>query len=87
MAIGFKPIGANPKIEKLVAEGKSRAKKISREISEIPANPKKRKPKDIVTMRLDAEITEFFRDTGEGWQTRINTVLRNYVQGQKGRVE
>jgi uncharacterized protein (DUF4415 family) len=32
-----------------------------------------------VTMRLDQDILEFFRKDGPGYQTRINAVLRFYV--------
>ncbi|MFC4621375.1 BrnA antitoxin family protein [Comamonas nitrativorans] len=33
-----------------------------------------------VTLRLDAEVLEYFRSTGAGWQTRANEVLRNWVK-------
>ena len=33
-----------------------------------------------VTLRLDVEVLEAFRATGEGWQTRINDALKNWVQ-------
>ncbi|WP_105876239.1 BrnA antitoxin family protein, partial [Haemophilus influenzae] len=33
-------------------------------------------PKQIVTIRLSADVVEKFRATGKGWQTRINEVLR-----------
>ena len=32
-----------------------------------------------VTIRYDREIVEYFKETGEGWQTRINNVLLNHV--------
>lgn len=35
-------------------------------------------PKQIVTIRLSADVVEKFRATGKGWQTRINEVLRQY---------
>ena len=31
------------------------------------------------TVRLDADILEHFRKDGKGWQTRLNTTLRNAV--------
>ena len=34
-------------------------------------------PKKQVTLRLDADIVEFFRRAGPGWQSRINDSLRN----------
>jgi uncharacterized protein (DUF4415 family) len=34
------------------------------------------KPKTAITLRLDEDVVEAYRDTGEGWQTRINADLR-----------
>jgi uncharacterized protein (DUF4415 family) len=36
--------------------------------------------KEQVTLRLDVEILEQFRATGNGWQTRINDVLRDWIR-------
>lgn len=33
-----------------------------------------------VTMRLDNDVLEAFKATGNGWQTRINAVLREHVK-------
>lgn len=41
-----------------------------------PGRPKSANPKEAVNLRLDADILEFFRKTGPGWQTRINEALR-----------
>jgi|SaaInl7_135m_RNA_FD_contig_31_811154_length_633_multi_3_in_0_out_0_1 uncharacterized protein (DUF4415 family) len=41
--------------------------------------PKSLNPKQPVTIRLSSEVTEYFRSTGKGWQTRINEVLSEYV--------
>ena len=38
------------------------------------------KPKADLHMRIDRDVLEFFRKTGRGYQTRINAVLRSYVQ-------
>ena len=38
--------------------------------------PKSEKPKRAVSLRLDADVIEWFRGTGRGWQTRINQELR-----------
>ncbi len=35
-----------------------------------------------VTLRLDRDIVEHFRATGDGWQSRINAALREIV-GEK----
>ena len=31
-------------------------------------------------MRIDRDVLDFFRRTGRGYQTRINAVLRSYVE-------
>jgi uncharacterized protein (DUF4415 family) len=33
-------------------------------------------PKQAVKLRLDADVLEVYRKTGDGWQTRINADLR-----------
>ena len=38
------------------------------------------KPKERVTMWLDAEVVRWFREQGRGYQTRINAVLRAYYE-------
>ncbi len=39
-------------------------------------------PKEIVTMRLDADLLRWFRQQ-RGYQTRVNAILRAYMQAQK----
>ncbi|MQT11951.1 BrnA antitoxin family protein [Segnochrobactrum spirostomi] len=43
-----------------------------------PPPPKAEIPalKEQVTLRIDADVLEFFREDGPGWQDRINAVLR-----------
>jgi uncharacterized protein (DUF4415 family) len=36
--------------------------------------------KIAVTVRYSPEVVEYFRATGEGWQTRMNDALRAYVK-------
>jgi uncharacterized protein (DUF4415 family) len=38
--------------------------------------PKSARPKEAVNLRLDADVLEYFRNTGRGWQTRVNEALR-----------
>lgn len=38
------------------------------------------KPKADLHMRIDRDILDYFRSTGRGYQTRINAVLRSYVE-------
>lgn len=36
--------------------------------------------KTQVTLRLDADVLETFRASGDGWQTRINDALKSWVR-------
>jgi uncharacterized protein (DUF4415 family) len=36
-------------------------------------------PKQRINIRLSHEVVEHFRSTGEGWQTRIDNALRQYL--------
>lgn len=40
------------------------------------------RPKQPVTIRLDADLLQWFRQA-EGYQTRINAVLRSYMEAQQ----
>jgi uncharacterized protein (DUF4415 family) len=39
--------------------------------------------KSPISLRLDADIVHFFRGGGPGYQTRMNAVLRSYVDAMK----
>jgi uncharacterized protein (DUF4415 family) len=41
-----------------------------------------REPKLAVSLRLDADVLRFFRGFGAGYQTRINEVLRAFMQAR-----
>jgi len=43
----------------------------------------KAKPKKQTTLRLDDDVVEFFRAMGQGYQTRINAVLRSYMKAHQ----
>lgn len=42
-------------------------------------------PKKQLTVRLDADVLEWFRAQGRGYQTRMNAVLRAYVEAQRAK--
>jgi uncharacterized protein (DUF4415 family) len=42
--------------------------------------PKSDDPKLQVTLRLDREVVDHFRETGPGWQSRINEALRQWTK-------
>ena len=39
--------------------------------------------KQTVTIRLDADVLAWFKAQGAGYQTRINQLLRQYMQAQQ----
>jgi len=45
--------------------------------------PRQAITKQSTTLRLDAEVVEFFKSQGRGWQTRMNAVLLEHVRQQR----
>jgi len=41
------------------------------------------KPKQAISIRLDPDVLDFFKAEGPGYQGRINTVLRHYVETKR----
>ena len=39
--------------------------------------------KQAVTIRLDSDVLAWFKEQGSGYQTRINQLLRQYMQAQQ----
>lgn len=60
-----------------------------RDIPQIPAGfwdrhrPANVENKAQVTLRLDQEVLDFFKKGGKRYQTRINAVLRAFVEAQQ----
>lgn len=45
----------------------------------LRGRPKATKTKQLVSIRYSPEVLAYFRATGEGWQSLIDRVLREYV--------
>ena len=41
-------------------------------------------PKELVSLRIDADVLKWFKASGAGYQTRINAVLRAYKDAAAG---
>jgi uncharacterized protein (DUF4415 family) len=41
------------------------------------------KSKTAISLRIDSEVYDYFKSTGKGFQTRINAVLKSYMDHQK----
>ena len=61
------------------AEAPSRRQRTADEILEL-YKPRK-KP---ITLRLDADVLQWFRKPGRGYQTRINRALRKVMRDEMG---
>jgi uncharacterized protein (DUF4415 family) len=42
----------------------------------LRGRPKSETKKEAISLRVDADVLNAFKSTGEGWQTRMNGILR-----------
>lgn len=54
--------------------------KSMRPIQAVRGRPKSERKKLLVSVRYSQEVVEFFKSTGDGWQSRMDGVLRQYVE-------
>jgi len=52
----------------------------------IRGRPKSPNRKLLVSVRYSPEVVAYFKATGEGWQSRMDGVLRAYVERRSRRV-
>ena len=45
--------------------------------------PQKSPTKERITIRLSRDVVERFRATGDGWQTRVDTALQDWLKKHK----
>jgi uncharacterized protein (DUF4415 family) len=48
-------------------------------IRALRGRPKSKNKKLLVSVRYSPEVLAYFKSTGEGWQSRMDGVLRKYV--------
>jgi uncharacterized protein (DUF4415 family) len=46
----------------------------------LRGRPKSENKKLLVSVRYSPEVLAYFKSTGEGWQSRMDSVLREYVE-------
>jgi len=51
----------------------------------LRGRPKSNHKKLLVSVRYSPEVIDYFKSTGEGWQSRMDGVLRQYVAQQADR--
>jgi len=45
----------------------------------LRGRPKSENPKQLISVRYSREVVEYFKSTGDGWQSRMDGVLLKYV--------
>ncbi len=53
----------------------------------LRGRPKSESPKLLVSVRYSQEVLAYFKSTGEGWQSRMDAVLREYVSRHSERAQ
>ncbi len=51
----------------------------------LRGRPPSANKKQLVSVRYSPEVISFFRSTGEGWQARMDGVLKRYIDTQAKR--
>ena len=51
----------------------------------LRGRPRSENPKQLVSVRYSQEVLAYFKSTGEGWQARMDSVLKEYVAQQARR--
>jgi len=54
-------------------------------IQALRGRPKSEHKKLLVSVRYSQEVVAYFKSTGEGWQSRMDGVLREYVASHSNR--
>lgn len=67
--------GGSPEVRAVLRERRANA----------PGAPPHHAKKVSVTMRCSADVVAWFMSTGEGWENRMDAVLRDYVERQQKR--
>jgi uncharacterized protein (DUF4415 family) len=73
-------IDADPDTLELSEDHFKNAKPVSELIKNLGGRPKLARTKASVTIRYDADVLEAFRASGEGWQTRMNDALKDWLR-------
>ncbi len=68
-------ISADPDTYELPDDAIKKLRPVGRPKSEVTKQP--------VSIRLSSEVLEYFKSTGKGWQTRMDEVLKAYVNSHQ----
>jgi uncharacterized protein (DUF4415 family) len=53
-------------------------------LNALRARPRLANRKQLVSIRYTPEVLDYFRSSGAGWQSRMDAVLREYVESRSG---
>jgi uncharacterized protein (DUF4415 family) len=53
--------------------------KIAQQMLKPRGRPRAEHPKERINIRLSHEVIEHFKSSGAGWQTRIDSALRQFI--------
>ncbi len=73
-------IAEDPDTMEISAEDIKNARPLSDLLKNRGGLPKLARPKAPVTIRYDADVLEAFRASGEGWETRMNDALKDWLR-------
>jgi uncharacterized protein (DUF4415 family) len=59
--------------------------KLAQEMLKPRGRPRAEHPKERINIRLSHEVVEYFKSAGDGWQTRIDAALRQFITEHQGR--
>ena len=59
--------------------------KLAQEMLTPRGRPRAAHPKERINIRLSHEVVEYFKSAGDGWQTRIDAALRQFITEHQGR--
>ena len=66
----------NPPIDDAFAKGFRPAAEVAPDLVRRMRGPQKSPTKQLVTLRLDPDVIDHFRNSGPRWQGRVNAALR-----------
>jgi uncharacterized protein (DUF4415 family) len=53
-------------------------------LKSLRGRPKSDNKKQLVSVRYSPEVLAYFKSTGQGWQSLMDSVLRQYVASHSG---
>ncbi|QDL37481.1 BrnA antitoxin family protein [Rhodoferax sediminis] len=56
------------------------------ELRPMRGRPRLASPKVALTMRVDGEVMDALKSSGPGWQTRVNSLLRDALALKRGSI-